>query len=99
MKLIQARIRGLGTTMETRWFDLSPQLNLFHFPDKESGGNFLRALQTINPPYSCQDLKPFAEFPPVIKKGERTRRVIAAKRTIALTVFGATPGWYRNLHS
>ncbi len=54
MKLIQARIRGLGTTIETPWLDLSPQLNLFHFPEKVSGENFLLALQTINPPYSCQ---------------------------------------------
>ena len=97
MKLIQARIRGLGTTMETRWFDLSPQLNLFHFPEKVSGENFLRTLQTINPPYSCQTVKPFAAFPSFLQQGQHIKHIIGAKRTVSLAVFAATPGLVKEL--
>ncbi|NOR23871.1 MAG: hypothetical protein GQ542_05660 [Desulforhopalus sp.] len=100
MKLIQARIRGLGRLEESQWFDLSPHLNLFQFPDLNGdvfGRNFLRILQSINPTYEIQTAKPFADFPNFTEQGGYTRRVNPAKRTIALAVFSATPSLVKEL--
>lgn len=100
MKLIQARIRGLGTLEESQWFDLSPHLNLFQFADLNGdvfGRNFLRLLQSINPTYEIQTIKPFADFPNFTEHGGYTRRVNPAKRTIALAVFSATPSLVKEL--
>jgi hypothetical protein len=91
MKLIKARIRGLGRTMESRWFALTPHLNLFHFPDDRGRAGFFQALETINPPYSCQRTRPFADFPQLISRQGHFRKIIAGKRTVALAVFNSTP--------
>ncbi len=91
MKLIQAKIRGLGSTMESCWFTLGPRLTLLHFPDALAGSNFLRALATINPPYACHTTRPFQHFPRIIHKEGITRRIFPHKRTIAFSVFSATP--------
>jgi len=97
MKLIQARIRGLGALTESRWFELSPHLNLFQFPLEKYGRNFLRMLQTINPPYAIETVQPFADFPKYIKQGGYTKRVHPGKRTVALAVFSATPALVKEL--
>jgi hypothetical protein len=97
MKLIQARIRGLGPLTESRWFDLNPHLNLLRFPEQKYGRNFLRILQTINPTYAIDTVKPFADFPKYTKKDGHTRRVDPAKRTVALAVFSATPHLVKEL--
>lgn len=100
MKLVQARIRGLGPLTESRWFDLSPHLNLFQFPkqnDLTAEKNFLHILQTINPPYAIQTAKPFADFPTLTEQRGHTRRINPAKRTVALAVFGATPNLVKEL--
>lgn len=109
MKLIQARIRGLGKLEESRWFELSPHLNLFQFSDQKGktgqtsqssqtpGKNFFQILQTINPTYEIQTIKPFRDFPNFTEQGGYTRRVNPAKRTVALAVFGATPSLVQEL--
>lgn len=91
MKLVKAKTRGLGPVIESRWIDLSPHLNLFHFSDSQKGYRFLQCLQTINPPFSCESLAPFADFPEFITVRGYQRKVVASKRTVALGVFGATP--------
>jgi hypothetical protein len=97
MKLIQARIRGLGALTESRWFELSPHLNLFQFPPEKYGRNFLRMLQTINPPYAIETVQPFADFPKYINQGGYSKRVHPGKRTVALAVFSATPALVKEL--
>ncbi len=97
MKLIKARTRGLRTLTESRWFELSPHLNLFQFPGQnaqdgpKSGGDFLRILETINPTYVCKKLAPFADLPTLTEQGGHLRRVNPTKRTVALAVFASTP--------
>ncbi|MGB3209360.1 MAG: hypothetical protein WBB19_01510 [Desulforhopalus sp.] len=91
MKIIQARIRGLGTLEESRWFELSSRLNLFHFSDYTYGKYFSRILQTINPTYACHSVEPFADFPKLITQNGHTRRVNPTKKTVVMSVFGATP--------
>lgn len=97
MKIIQARIRGLGRTMESRWFALAPRLNLFHFPDDSGRAGFLQALETVNPPYSCRSVQPFADFPQLLRHQDHARKIIADKRTVALAVFNSTPNLVADL--
>jgi hypothetical protein len=97
MKLIQARIRGLGTFMESRWFDLDPHLNIFQFPEQKYGRGFLRILETINPAYSIKTLEPFSDFPKYTDQSGHTKRLNPAKRTVALAVFSATPSLVKEL--
>ncbi len=100
MKLIKARIRGLGALSESSWFELSPKLNLFQFAGKkgpERGQDFLRILQTINPPYAVRSRQPFADYPHIISVNGHSRRIQPAKRTIAMTVFNSTPELVREL--
>lgn len=97
MKLIQARIRGLGALTQSRWLDLSPHLNLFQFPQQQDGRNFLRMLQTINPPYAIETVKPFADFPKYITQEGYTKRVHPSKRTVALAVFSVTAALVKEL--
>jgi hypothetical protein len=97
MKLIQAKIRGFGIFMESRWFDLNPHLNLFQFPEQKYGKDFLRILQTINPTNAIKSTKPFAEFPKYTEQDGHTKRINPAKRTVALAVFSATPSLVKEL--
>lgn len=97
MKLLKGRIRGLGATIESQWFDLSPGLNCFHFPDDNTACHFLRAVETLNPIYRCLTVRPFSHFPETIRQGQRTRRVIPAKRTVSIGVFDSTPSLVNEL--
>lgn len=90
MKLIQAKLRGTGPLIESSWIQLSNHLNQFHFPLPEKGASFLRAMQTLHPPFSCKETNPFAELPHYEKRGTHKKHIHPAKRTIALGVFGAT---------
>lgn len=90
MKLIQAKLRGTGPLLESNWFELSSQLNQLHFPLPKNGTLFLRALQTLQPPFSCEKTDPFSRLPRYENKGTHKKHIQAAKRTIALGVFGAT---------
>jgi len=91
MNLIRMKIRGLGSTPETPWFRLGSGLNLFHIPDAAEGMAFIKAIQTINPPYNCQTRQPFSDLLTTIKYKEYTRVVRPQKRTIAISVFSSSP--------
>ena len=102
MKLVKARIRSTGKLRESHWFEVSPQLNLFHFPSAKGpkqGRNFLRILQTINPPYAIRTRNPFADLPSSIDQDGHARRINPAKRTVALAVFNAPPTLVQKLTS
>lgn len=91
MKMLQARIRGLGSTIETEWFELGPRLNLFNFSNRDTGTRFINGLQTINPPYWCHGVRPFRDFPNISRHRGHLRRISPKKRTIAMAVFAAPP--------
>lgn len=97
MKVIQARVRGLGTTIESLWFKMSPRLTLCHFPDDIGRASFLRTLETVNPSYSCLSTKPFADFPLKIELQGYPRRIRLDKRTVALAIFNSTPELVKEL--
>ena len=90
MKLIQAKLRGTGPLIESNWFQLSTHLNQFHFSHPTQGTTFLRALQSLHPPFSCKEKHLFGDLPHYEKRGSHTRHIQAAKRTITLGVFGTT---------
>ena len=90
MKLIQVKLRGTGPLIKSSWIQLSGHLNQFHFPLPQNGTALLRALQTLHPPFSCKKNDPFAGLPRYEKRGPHLRHIQAAKRTIALGVFGTT---------
>lgn len=91
MKIIRARIRGLGDTIETGWFDLSPRLNLFHLPEAGGRTTFLQALAAINPLFACKTSTPFTDVHLVSRRPGYSRRIYPEKRTVALAIFSATP--------
>ncbi len=91
MKIIRARVRGLGDTIETEWFELSPRLNLFHILEEKSRISFLTDLASLNPLLPCEVTKPFAEFPLVSRRQGHSRRIHPGKRTVALAIFNSTP--------
>lgn len=91
MKLLQIKIRGLGSTPSTDWFSLTPHLNMFMGQNVSYRSNILAALETINPPFSCSKKKPFSDFPLEIQQNGYAKRISPHKRTISLGVFAATP--------
>jgi hypothetical protein len=91
MNLVRMKIRGLGTTPETHWFSLGSGLNLFHIPDAAAGIAFIKAIQSVNPPYHCQTRQPFSDLPTTITYKEHTRVIRPPKRTIAIGVFSSSP--------
>lgn len=97
MKVIQARLRGYGPIMASRWFDMSPRLNLLHYPDDGGRVLFLRTLTTINPRSFSRETGPFAELPPFIERRGLIRKIHPEKRTVALATFAATPDLVRDL--
>ena len=75
--------------LKSGWFPLSRGLNQFHFTNQEAGTLFLRALQTLHPPYSCAKTIPFSDLPEFETRGSYTKNITPSKRTIALGVFEA----------
>ncbi len=90
MKVSQIKLRGLGQTPETDWITLDPHLTTIHFQKPFEYTGFFRAIETINPPYNCQAVQPFADYPKIIKKNGLTKLVSPAKRTIILSIFEAS---------
>ncbi len=91
MNLIKMKIRGLGTTPETHWLDIGKGLTLFHLPGPETAKAFIKAIQTINPPYHCRTQKPYSDMPKTIKDNGHTRIIKSQKRTVSIGVFTSTP--------
>lgn len=99
MNLIKLKTRGLGTTPETHWLDIGKGLTLFHLPGPETARAFIKAIQTINPPYQCRTKKPYSDMPTTIRVNGHTRIIKSQKRTVALGVFTSTPPLVEQLAS
>lgn len=89
MDLIKARVRGLGTTPYTDWFDIAPGTTCLADENPERTHLLLRALATINPQYDCVIENPFKGFPDTELRGGYSKKVYPEKRTIAISVFSA----------
>ena len=91
MKISRFKLRGLGETPESGWVDLDPGLTLIHFQNSTGSNSFLRAIETINPPYECLTVQPFADFPKIINQNGFVRIISPRKRTIILSILDASP--------
>lgn len=97
MKIDQIKLRGLGDTPECGWLELDPNLTRIHFQKSASRNGFLRAVETINPPYDCTIAQPFADYPNVIKRNGYTKLLSPGKRTILMCILEAAPGLVHQL--
>lgn len=97
MKIDQIKLRGLGETPECGWLELDPTLTRIHFQNSASKNGFLRAVETINPPYDCAIAQPFADYPNVIKRNDYTKVISPGKRTIMMCILEAAPGLVHQL--
>ncbi len=91
MKLLQIKIRELGSGPCTDWLHLSPHVNKLKSKNHSYQTRILTALETINPPFSCQKKEPFGDLPLEIQQNGYTKKIYPHKRTISLGVFAAPP--------
>lgn len=89
--LSKVRIRGVGDVIDSRWFDIGQRMTCFALPQDFNRTGFLRALQTIKPPYDCHEQQPFKDYPLITRQGKYQKRVRPNRRTIAFTIFTAEP--------
>lgn len=91
MKISRFKLRGLGETPESGWVDLDPKLTRIHFQNSKGSNSFLHAIETINPPYDCLTVQPFADFPKIINQNGSARIISPRKRTIILSILETSP--------
>ncbi len=91
MKISQIKVRGHGETIDTGWVELDPALTIITFQNSARSNSFLGAIETINPPYDCLTVKPFADFPKIINQNGFTKVISPHKRTISLSILEASP--------
>ena len=97
MKIDQIKLRGLGETPECGWLELDPNLTRIHFQKSASRNGFLRAVETINPPYDCAIAQPFADYPNAIKRYGYSKVISPGKRTIMMCILEAAPALVHQL--
>lgn len=97
MKIVQLRVRGLGSAPVTKWIKMKPGLNLVEFSNPEEGRRFLQAIQTLNPPYDCRSILPFDDYPLQEERDGYTRQISPKRRTIAMSVFNTESDLVRKL--
>lgn len=97
MILVKLRLRGLGEIPETDWIEAGPGLNVVQVRTAAQQTALIEAVATLNPPYRCREVEPFADLPRQITRRGYTRRVVPHKRTIAIGVFNSEPGLVQEL--
>ena len=98
MRLLQIKLRGLGSLPVTNWVTLSNNLTLLRFSDPQVGRQVLKAVQSLNPPYDCLSEQPFSDLPTeeVLASGYR-RAVMPEKRTIVIGIFDTPSALVKDL--
>lgn len=98
MRLLQIKLRGLGSLPVTNWVTLSAKLTLLRFSDSRVGRQVLKTVQSLNPPYDCFTEQPFADLPmeEVLADGRR-RAITPAKRTIVIGIFDTPSALVKDL--
>lgn len=98
MRLLQIKLRGLGSLPVSNWVMLSNKLTLLRFSDPQIGRQVLKAVQSLNPPYDCLSEKPFSNLPveEVLANGHH-RAIAPEKRTIVIGIFDTPPALVKDL--
>lgn len=97
MKLIQAKIRGTGTTLNTRWFALHKQITAVCIQNDGARERFLRSLHSINPARESPDEELFSSEPRLVRAKGHLHRIMPHKRTVALGIYSTPPGVVKEL--
>ena len=90
MTLLKFRLIGHPAIPDVPWLEVGPGLNVLKTEKEAQARALLRTLQTINPPYDCRRINPFADFPTHTIGAQFTRTIIPAKKTAALALFAAS---------
>jgi hypothetical protein len=91
MNLLTFRLIGHPAIPSLSWLEVGPGLNVLKTDREAQGPALLQTLQTINPPYDCRSINPFADFPDHTIGQQGIRKIIASKKTAALAIFAASP--------
>ena len=88
MRLLQVKLRGLGSLPVTDWLPLHTAITVLRCKDTQAGRQILRAVQSLNPPYDCLTEQPFSTLPKEEVLANGSHRIIAPdKRTIVIGIF------------
>lgn len=88
MTLLKAKVRNVRAVEDTGWFEPGRRISFFS-GNGIAASQVLSALGTINPLYTIEEVRPFADHPKVWRQGEHRRMVIPAKKTAAFMIFAA----------
>lgn len=91
MTLLKFRLIGHPAIPDAPWLEVGPGLNVLKTEKEAQGHALLHTLQTINPPYDCRSINPFADFPTHTIGPQFSRKIIPSKKTAALAIFAASP--------
>ena len=91
MHLQAFRIIGHPLLPDSSWTQVGRGLNVLRTQDDEQAQALLATLQTINPPYNCQQINPFGNFSRYASSHQYSRKIILSKKTAALAIFVAGP--------
>ena len=90
MDLIKLRIIGHPLLDDSPWLEVGSGLNMLRATHPGRAAALLGMLQTINPPYRCDEVDPYQGLPSFITGHPHRRRIIAAKKTAAIAIFSAS---------
>jgi len=91
MQLIQAKVRCVDGVKDTGWFVPGRETSVFFGPPGSGKSALLKALETLNPPYDINRVKPLANHPRLWQQDAYVRTVIPWKKTAVYLVFSARP--------
>lgn len=91
MNLLSFRIIGHPLVADSSWLEVGKGLHVIQAKQPVQAQVLLRLLQTIHPPYHCLGDPLFADFPQYTSGQHGIRKISAAKKTMALALFAASP--------
>ena len=91
MNLLSFRIIGHPLVPDSLWLEVGKGLHVIQAKQPAQAQVLLRLLQTIHPPYDCLSDSPLTDLPPYTTGQHGFNTIAAAKKTVALAIFAASP--------
>ena len=91
MSLLTFRIIGHPAMPTTDWIDVGQGMNILAPATTTQAQALLHTVQAVNPPYECNDVDPFSDYPLYRSDGKIQRKIIFSKQTAVLALFAASP--------
>ena len=76
---------------DSLWLEVGKGLHIIKAKQPAQAQVLLRLLQTIHPPYDCLSDSPLTDLPPYTTGQHGFNTITAAKKTVALAIFAASP--------